>query len=81
MKLMIDTQQDSPEQIRKAIRMLQSLVGDTPSELKSAPAEASPELFSLFSDAPSANPAPISTEKPSAAQLLDDVKEPKIELY
>ncbi|MDO8480941.1 MAG: hypothetical protein Q7S65_03935 [Nanoarchaeota archaeon] len=95
MELRIDTSKDSHEDIRKAIRMLQSLVGDFSSEQKSAPAEASAELFSLFSDAPStpssssalsspSSPSassPSSARKPSATQLLNDLDKPRVELY
>lgn len=52
-ELRIDTGKDSPEQIRKVIRFLQSVVGDAPSEANGA-ADETPAVnegvFNIFGD-------------------------------
>ena len=51
MKISIDTKEDSPEEIRKLIRMLLALVGDSPdySSQRSPPATGE-GLFDMFGD-------------------------------
>ena len=48
MKISIDTKEDSPEEIRKLIRMLSALVGDSVPE-RAAPASGE-GLFDMFGD-------------------------------
>ena len=58
MKISIDTKEDSPEEIRKLIRMLLALVGDSSGYgEKSAPASGE-GLFDMFGD-----PAASTTEQ------------------
>lgn len=48
MKISIDTKEDSPEEIRKLIRMLSALVGDSVPE--NSPPEADGGIFDMFGD-------------------------------
>lgn len=54
MKISIDTKEDSPEEIRKLIRMLLALVGDSSSYGEKAPPSTGEGLFDMFGD-PSAS--------------------------
>lgn len=50
MKISIDTKEDSPEDIRKLIRMLLALVGDSSSYNEKAPPATGEGLFDMFGD-------------------------------
>jgi len=50
MKITIDTAQDSKEQIREAIKMLTSLVGQSSPTDTGLIGNTNPEMFSLFND-------------------------------
>lgn len=50
MKISIDTKEDSPEEIRKLIRMLLALVGDSSSYAEKAPPSTGEGLFDMFGD-------------------------------
>jgi hypothetical protein len=95
MKIAIDTVTDSKEDILKAIRLLQSLVGHNSSQ----DSQASRSIFdspspSLFGDAPAqpqeSNPVAAfgnmfgdnapAPQQPSASELVEE-EEPKVELY
>ncbi len=95
MKIAIDTVTDSKEEILKAIRLLQSLVGHESSSQQSKSIFDSPSP-SLFGDAPaqtqepSANPVAAfgnmfgdnAPAQPSASELVEEAEEkPRIELY
>ncbi len=56
MKISIDTKEDSPEEIRKLIRMLLALVGDSSSYGEKAPPSTGEGMFDMFGD-PSASTA------------------------
>lgn len=48
-QLTIDTEKDSPEQLRKVIQFLESIVGTTPTPMPSyAAVEPSEDMFSMF---------------------------------
>lgn len=49
MKISIDTKEDSPEEIRKLIRMLSALVGD-PVDSQHSPPASGEGLFDMFGD-------------------------------
>ncbi|RME30789.1 hypothetical protein D6789_04595 [Candidatus Woesearchaeota archaeon] len=70
-ELRIDTTRDSPDQIRKVIRYLQSVVGDAPpgaSEASNAAPEVHEGMFNIFSDA-------ASTSEPSKDNKAEDSNE------
>lgn len=48
MQIIIDTRQDNPEEIRKIIKMLQALVGESSTDVFSA-TEQPQGLFNMFS--------------------------------
>ena len=50
MKITIDTKEDSPEEIRKLIRMLSALVGDSSGYDEKAPPSTGEGLFDMFGD-------------------------------
>ncbi len=50
MKISIDTKEDSPEEIRKLIRMLLALVGDSDYSQQRAPPASGEGLFNMFGD-------------------------------
>ncbi len=50
MKISIDTKEDSPEEIRKLIRMLLALVGDSSGYGEKAPPSTGEGLFDMFGD-------------------------------
>lgn len=50
MKISIDTKEDSPEEIRKLIRMLMALVGDSSSYGEKTPPASGEGLFDMFGD-------------------------------
>ena len=50
MKISIDTKEDSPEEIRKLIRMLLALVGDSAAYGEKTPAASGEGLFDMFGD-------------------------------
>ena len=50
MKISIDTKEDSPEEIRKLIRMLLALVGDADYSSQRAPPSSGEGLFDMFGD-------------------------------
>lgn len=50
MKISIDTKEDSPEEIRKLIRMLLALVGDSSSYGEKTPPATGEGLFDMFGD-------------------------------
>lgn len=54
MKISIDTKEDSPDEIRKLIRMLLALVGESSSYAEKAPPSTDEGLFDMFGD-PSAS--------------------------
>ncbi len=58
MKISIDTKEDSPEEIRKLIRMLLALVGDSGGYGEKAPPSSGEGLFDMFGD-----PAASTTEQ------------------
>lgn len=69
MKLTIDTKEDSHEDLRKVIRMLQHIVGDSqevftnqPGMLQSQAAESSP-IANIFGDMPN---SPQTAQEPSS---------------
>ena len=71
MKLTIDTKEDSPEDLRKVIRMLQNIVGDSqevftnqPGMLPPQAAESSP-MANIFGD--TSAPSSILQNSPDAA--------------
>src|SRR3989344_143655 len=50
MKISIDTKEDSPDEIRKLIRMLLALVGDSSGYGEKAPPASGEGLFNMFGD-------------------------------
>ncbi len=92
MKIAIDTVTDSKEDILKAIRLLQSLVGHESQQSRNIFDSPSP---SLFGDAPAQTQEsnPVSAfgnlfgdnapaQQPSATELVEEAEEkPRIELY
>ncbi len=50
MQIIINTKEDSPEDIRKLIRMLLALVGDSSSYGEKAPPSTGEGLFDMFGD-------------------------------
>ena len=89
MKIQIDTKTDSPEEIRKVIKLLMGLVGshnvytNEPTQEKPAspnifdsPSPAVGNLMSMFDSAPTET---ASTPEPADEVKIDDV--PKIEFY
>ncbi len=52
MQIIIDTKNDSPEEIKKAVRFLNSIIENSP-ESANAP-DVTPELFNMFSNEPEA---------------------------
>jgi hypothetical protein len=69
MKISIDTKEDSPEEIAKAIKMLQSLIGERESYPQAVVEQAQAAAFTnMFGDTPVIQDAP----KPSASELLDE---------
>ena len=50
MKISIDTKEDSPEEIRKLIRMLLALVGESSGYGEKAPPSTGEGLFDMFGD-------------------------------
>jgi hypothetical protein len=94
MKIAIDTVTDSKEDILKAIRLLQSLVGHESGSQQSRSIFDSPSP-SLFGDAPAqtqeqANPVAAfgnmfgdnAPAQPSASELVEEAEDkPRVELY
>ena len=75
MKISIDTKEDSHDDIRKVIKMLQHLVGETSlssgTSLIDNPTPESASLFNMFQE--SSTPAPLTEEeKKEAIQNMDD---------
>ena len=50
MKITIDTREDSPEELRKLIRMLSALIGDADFGSQRSPPAAGDGLFDIFGD-------------------------------
>ena len=50
MKITIDTREDSPEEIRKLIRMLSALIGDSEFGSQRTPPASGEGLFNIFGD-------------------------------
>ena len=50
MKITIDTKEDSPEEIRKLIRMLSAMIGDSDYGSQRAPPASGEGLFNMFGD-------------------------------
>ena len=50
MKISIDTKEDSPEDIRKLVRMLLALLGDSSNYAEKSPPASSEGLFDMFGD-------------------------------
>ena len=50
MKISIDTKEDSPDEIKKLIRMLLALVGDSSGYGEKAPPASGEGLFNMFGD-------------------------------
>lgn len=50
MKITIDTKEDSPEEIRKLIRMLSALIGESSGYGEKAPPATGEGLFDMFGD-------------------------------
>ena len=87
MKIQIDTKTDSPEEIRKVIKLLTGLVGghnvytNEPAQEKPAaqpnifdsPSPAVPNLMSMFDSAP--------TETPTTEEEKEDDNIPQVEFY
>ena len=90
MQISIDTTKDSHDDIRKAISLLQGIVGagpvrtnspdifanPVPGESSVVAAPASPSLFNMFDAAPS---QPVSQAAPADEDKPDD--QPVLELY
>jgi len=78
MKITIDTKEDSHEDLKKVIRMLQHLVGDdaytnSPNifeETSSTPTEATNAFVNMFGESQSSSAA---EEKPKIKKSYDDV--------
>ena len=58
MKITIDTKEESPEEIRKLIRMLSAMIGDSDYGSQRAPPASGEGLFNMFGD-----PAASTTEQ------------------
>ena len=70
MKISVDTKEDSHDDIKKVIRMLQHLVGDNQEIFTNEPSiaqEASP-MANIFGDSSSASETPASSEAAEATQ-------------
>ncbi len=90
MKIQIDTKTDSPEEIRKVIKLLMGLVGghnvytNEPAQEKPAaqpnifdsPSPEVPNLMSMFDSAPS-----TPTETPATEEEKEDDNIPQVEFY
>ncbi|MBI2144364.1 hypothetical protein HYU17_04415 [Candidatus Woesearchaeota archaeon] len=50
MKISIDTKEDSPEDIRKLVRMLLALLGDSSNYAEKSPPASGEGLFDMFGD-------------------------------
>ena len=78
MQINIDTQRDSPEELRKLIRLLSALIGDSPPAsgmLDSAltPATDGNVLASMFGDMPQVQSAPSQSE--SQEQIKEQINQ------
>ncbi|MBI2141689.1 hypothetical protein HYU16_04685 [Candidatus Woesearchaeota archaeon] len=67
MKISIDTKEDSPEEIRKLIRMLLALVGDSSGYSEKTPPSTGEGLFDMFGD-----PAASTTEQQQIGKSQGD---------
>ncbi len=73
MKIAIDTKQDSAEDIKKVIRMLQHLVGEYTNDTGTVASEPKEGLFNLFDQpAPESPESKDSTETFKVAQFLEE---------
>ena len=93
MKIVIDTKEDSPEEIKKAIRMLSSLVGGevagSQSDIFSDNSSNSPkddsqgrgDMFNVFSSPGSENKAGESTKEGNKEKGNDYLEMPELEEY
>ena len=72
MKITIDTKEDSGDDIRKVIRMLQSLVGETTHQADAfSDTEQEPGVFNMF-DAPNSEDSPTEEEqKPEKIDIVE----------
>jgi hypothetical protein len=76
MKITIDTKTDSHEEIKKTISLLETLMGATHSTIvkeSSSDIEASPEMFSMFSDSNKTTPEENTEEKKPETFDVDDL--------
>ncbi|MBI3036665.1 hypothetical protein HYY73_02825 [Candidatus Woesearchaeota archaeon] len=80
MKISIDTKEDSPEEIRKLIRMLLALVGESSSYGERTPPATGEGLFDMFGDPAASTSEQQQMGKSSGGMdindFLDSPKEP-----
>ena len=79
MKVSIDTKEDSHEEIKKVIRMLQNLVGDSEEIFTNQPAESSAQpaenaFTNIFGDTSN-----TSQETPNSEQTTEETEKPQAE--
>lgn len=70
MKITIDTKTDSQEEIRKAIKLLESLLSSS-SPLDSNTVEENPGMFNMFGDSSSSNESPSEESVPPVTAYGD----------
>ena len=70
MKISVDTKEDSHDDIKKVIRMLQHLVGDNQEVFTNEPsiAQGASPMANIFGDSSSASETPASSEAAEATQ-------------
>ncbi|MBI2651577.1 hypothetical protein HYX01_03840 [Candidatus Woesearchaeota archaeon] len=81
MKITIDTKEDSPEEIKKAIKMLSSLIGEETQNALDSSKETSPDIFNMFENADSESKEEKEIEDEEEQNKDIDIDIPRVEEY
>ncbi len=89
MKITIDTKEDSHEDIKKIISMLQNMISDSSVILDKKEPERTSDMFSMFGDGPAQENLPENQRKEYQLeenhsednQMEDDIDIPGVSLY
>lgn len=82
MKIEINTKEDSHEEIRKVIRMLQHIVGDSGEVFTNQPQEESSPMSNIFGDAGGASQSSSpASEPPDTAQAAEPKTESSDDIF